>query len=89
MQALHSLHKITSKSITNLNVVQLFLTYGLLLLTRPLCPWDSPGKNIGVGSHALLQEGPRVEPESFMSPALTAGFFTTIAIILVSVSHTV
>ena len=21
----------------------------------PLCPWDSPGKNTGVGSHALLQ----------------------------------
>ena len=23
--------------------------------TRLLCPWDSPGKNIGVGSHSLLQ----------------------------------
>ena len=23
--------------------------------TRLLCPWDSPGKNPGVGSHALLQ----------------------------------
>ena len=23
---------------------------------RVLCPWDSPGKNIGVGCHALLQE---------------------------------
>ena len=23
--------------------------------TRPLCPWDSPGKNTGVGCHALLQ----------------------------------
>ena len=23
--------------------------------TRLLCPWDSPGKNIGVGFHALLQ----------------------------------
>ena len=23
--------------------------------TRLLCPWDSPGKNIGVGCHALLQ----------------------------------
>ena len=22
---------------------------------RLLCPWDSPGKNIGVGCHALLQ----------------------------------
>ena len=23
--------------------------------TRFLCPWDSPGKNTGVGCHALLQ----------------------------------
>ena len=26
-----------------------------LKATWPLCPWDSPGKNTGVGSHALLQ----------------------------------
>ena len=26
-----------------------------LLPTRLLCPWDSPGKNTGVGCHALLQ----------------------------------
>ena len=24
-------------------------------ITRLLCPWDSPGKNTGVGSHSLLQ----------------------------------
>ena len=24
-------------------------------LTRLLCPWDSPGKNTGVGCHCLLQ----------------------------------
>ena len=23
--------------------------------TRLLCPWDSPGKNIGMGSHSFLQ----------------------------------
>ena len=22
---------------------------------RPLCPWDSPGKNTGVGRHSFLQ----------------------------------
>ena len=27
-----------------------------LLPARLLCPWDSPGKNSGVGCHALLQE---------------------------------
>ena len=26
-----------------------------LYFTRLLCPWDSPGKNIGVGCHSLLQ----------------------------------
>ena len=40
--------------------------------SRLLCPWDSPGKNTGVGSHALLQGNlpdPGIEPES---PALQA-----------------
>ena len=31
-----------------------FQLYGLQP-TRLLCPWDSPGKNTGVGCHALLQ----------------------------------
>ena len=26
-----------------------------ILYSRRLCPWDSPGKNTGVGSHSLLQ----------------------------------
>ena len=30
------------------------IPYGLQP-ARPLCPWDSPGKNTGVGCHALLQ----------------------------------
>ena len=44
--------------------------------TRLLCPWDSPGKNTGVGCHALLQ-GPGIEPESLMSPSLAGEIFTT------------
>ena len=38
------------------------------------CPWDSPGKNTGVGCHALLQGSswPGLEPTSSMSPALQA-----------------
>ena len=39
---------------------------------RLLCPWDSPGKNTGVGGHALLQ---RTEPTSLTSPALAGRFF--------------
>ena len=31
--------------------------------TRLLCPWDSPGKNTGVGCHFLLQ-GMKVKSES-------------------------
>ena len=45
-----------------------------------LCPWDSPSKNIGMGSHALPQgalPSPRNKPVSLMSPALAGGFFIT------------
>ena len=47
--------------------------------TRLLCPWDSPGKNTGVGSHALLQGNlpdPGIELVSLTSPALAGRFFT-------------
>ena len=41
---------------------------------------DSPGKNIGVGCHALLQGdllSSGIEPTSLMSPTLAGRFFTT------------
>ena len=43
-------------------------------------PWDSPGKNTGVGCHSLpqgifLTQGSN--PLSLMSPALAGGFLTT------------
>ena len=36
------------------------------------CPWDSPGKNTGVGCHALLQDlsDPGIKPASPVSLAL-------------------
>ena len=37
------------------SVVSDSLKPGGLWPARLLCPWDSPGKNTGVGSHALLQ----------------------------------
>ena len=45
---------------------------------RLLCPWNSPGKNTGVGCHALLQgiflsQGSNLHA----SPAWAHGFFTT------------
>ena len=39
------------------------------------CPWNSPGKNTGVGCHFLLQGHllhPRIETTSSVSPALQA-----------------
>ena len=42
-----------------------------------LCPWDSPGKNTGVGCHALFQ-GIFLNQET-LSPALAGRFFTTSA----------
>ena len=49
--------------------------------TRLLHPWDSPGKNTGVGCHSLLQgifptQGSNLR---LMSPALAGRFFTTSA----------
>ena len=38
----------------SLSCILLFATHGLQL-ARLLCPWNSPGKNTGVGCHALLQ----------------------------------
>ena len=47
---------------------------------RLLCPWDSPDKNTGVGSHSLLQGIflPNDQTyKSLTSPALADGSFTT------------
>ena len=48
--------------------------------TRPLCPWDSPGKNTGVGCHFFLQgmilpQG--LNPSLFHLPALAGWFLMT------------
>ena len=46
--------------------------------TRLLHPWDSPGKNTGVGFHFLLQGiNPGIEPLSPGSHALAGVFLTT------------
>ena len=51
-----------------------------LLPSRCLCPWDSPGKNTGVGCSNLLQgifptQG--LNPGLLLLPALAGEFFTT------------
>ena len=40
--------------VKSLSHVRLFAIHGLYA-TRLLCPWDSPGKNTGVGYNFLLQ----------------------------------
>ena len=42
--------------------------------TRLLCPWDSSGKNTGVGCHALVQG---IFPRSLAFYCSPGGFFTT------------
>ena len=39
-----------------LSRVWLFVTPSTVACQALLCPWDSPGKNIGVGSHSFLQK---------------------------------
>ena len=48
---------------------------GLKPTAKLFCPWNSPGKNTGVGCHFLLQGHllhPRIETTSSVSPALQA-----------------
>ena len=57
--------------------VRLSVTLWTLQPARLLCLWDSPGKNAGVGCHALLQgifQNEEIEPASLKSPASAAGF---------------
>ena len=59
---------------------------------RLLCPWNSPGKNTGVGYHSLLQGiflTLFIEPMSLVSPALASKFYTTVppGVLLPGKSH--
>ena len=58
--------------LSRFNCVQFFATPWTVDL---LFPWDSPGKNTGVGCHALLQgdlPDRGIEPASPVTPALQA-----------------
>ena len=63
----------------SLDCIQLFATHGLQPVSI-FCPWDSPGKNIGMSCYFLLQgnlPNSGTEPTSPASPALTGKFFIT------------
>ena len=49
---MHAIFKVKVKSLSR---VRLFETPWTVAHTRLLRPWDSPGKNTGVGCHFLLQ----------------------------------
>ena len=68
-----------SHACINANLFQSCLTLPLwTVATRLLCPWDSPGKDTGVGCHALLQVFfPGIKPVDLTSSALALRFFTT------------
>ena len=53
----------------------LFATPWTVAHTRLLCPWDSPGKNTGVGCHSLLLG---IFPTQGLNPGppTTGRFFT-------------
>ena len=51
-------------------MIQIFSTVFIATILRLLCPWNSPGKNTGVGCRSLLQgDLSNTEMES-QSPAL-------------------
>ena len=58
--------------------VRFFVTLWTVAHQTPLS-WDSPGKNTGVGCHALPQGifPPQRSNPRLMSPALAGGFFAT------------
>ena len=60
-------------------VTQSYLTLCLphwLQRTKLLCPWNSPGKNTGVGSHSLLQGSS--PPRDWTQVSCLAGRFFTV-----------
>jgi hypothetical protein len=59
--------------------LHLCLIFATLWIIRILCPSDSPGKNAGVGSHALLQRIFLIQGlnQCLLSPELAGGLFTT------------
>ena len=54
--ALHS-HDLTDSYMLSGSTVSDSLQPHRLQSTRLLCPWDSPGKNTGVGCHVLVLQG--------------------------------
>ena len=61
--------------VKSLSHVRLFVT-PWAVVHRLLCPWNSPGKNTGVGSHSLLQGSS--QPRDRTQVSCIAGRFFTI-----------
>ena len=59
--------------------------HGILALSQSLCPWDSLGRNTGVGCHFLLQNKQIAWPYSFKK----SDDFMASSMILISLDHEV
>ena len=65
---------ITCACAYSLSHVWLFMTQGLQP-ARLLCPWDSPGKSTGVGSHSLFWGSSQPRDQTLIS-CISGGLFT-------------
>ena len=61
-----SIHVIHICMLSCFSHVWLFVT-PWTVVARLLCPWDSPGKNTGVGSHFLLQGSSQPRDQTWVS----------------------
>ena len=71
--------------LSRFNCVRLFVTLWSAACQAPLSwslAWYSPGKNIGVGCHALLRGSSQPRDQTHVSyvSCIVSGFFTTRAI---------
>ena len=63
-----------SRTYRHVQLCLIFFVTPWTVPTRLLCPWDSSGKNTGVGCHALVQG---IFPRSLAFYCSPGGFFTT------------
>ena len=78
MEGLYSftLYSCTCASLV-VSVMSNFLWTCELEPARLLCPWDSPGKNNGVGCHAVLQGIFKIQESNLVSYVSYTGRFLT------------
>ena len=72
--------KLANPLTVKVSVAQLYLTLGESMVCKPtrlLCPWNSLGKNTGVGCHSLLQRIFLNYGSNLGLPCIAGRLFTT------------